>query len=468
MLSGALPLLGHAISFARDRGVLFNRGYKKLGDVFAIRLGRQKAAVLIGPRHHTMFYKETDKALDMTKPYQFMKPIFGNVAFVADHPTYLNQRPVLYSPFQREKMLNYLGVMDSTVRNWLDQLPDSGRIEITSVLNSLVQEVAGKAMLGDDFMTRAGKEFWALFAIVGKSMDPLLPPNLPIPKFIRRDKARKRMLAILRPILEDRRLRPEAFNDFLQDFINTPKVDGTVCTDEEILGLIIALMFAGHETTAGQAGWTIIQLLRNPQYLVKVQAELDAQFPWGARVDARAMANLSHVRWAIDETTRMRPSADISIRVADVDLEVDGYVIPKGWPVFITGEVAHFLPEVFENPEQYDPERFSSERSSHKQHKNAVMGFGGGVHKCPGMNFAQNEMLAITALLFQQFELELETLDTKVRRDLGANRPSATWIKFKRRPKPTTMQPDVISAAAAAGCPHAARLLQAMPAANQG
>lgn len=461
MLSKRVPLLGHALEFAKDRGDLLRRGYAEHGKAFSIKLANKLAVVLVGPEFATLFFKETDKALDMAKPYQFLKPILGNVAFVASHETYMNQRPMLYEPFQREKMARYLEIMDETVRRWVNHLPDEGRFELTDTLNNLVQEVAGRAIVGDDFMEKAGKEFWANYTVVGKALDPIIPSNWPLPKFIRRDRARKRMAATLQPILDERRAFPDRHQDFLQDFINTPKADGSAATDEELLGLIISLLFAGHETTAGQAAWTIIHLLQHPDYLAKVQAEIAANFPHGAPINARTMASLKHIKWAIDETTRLRPSADIMIRVADEDIVVGEYRIPKGAPVFITAEVSHFLPEVFPEPEKYNPERFSSEQCTHKDHKNAIIGFGGGVHKCPGMNFALNEMLTITTLLLQAFDLTLETTDPQLRRDLGANRPTETWVSYKRKPVSEAVPEEVMQAAVAAGCPHMAKAMAA-------
>lgn len=458
LLSGGLPLLGHALAFARDRGAVFKRGHASLGNVFSIRLGTQRAAVLIGPELHTLFFKETDQRLNMAKPHAFLKPIFGETAFVADHATYLTQRPVLYAPFQREKMLRYLDVMDETVRQWLDGLPDQGRMELTSTMAQLVKEVAGRAFMGDRFMASAGPAFWANYDVLGKALDPLLPPHWPLPKFIRRDRAKAKMAAILRPILAERRVHPERFDDLLQDIMDTPKADGCKASDEELVGIVIALMFAGHETTAGQAAWTIIQLLQHPDYRIQLQSQLDERFPPGTRIDAKSMAALPMLRWAIDETTRMHPSADIMIRVTDAPLEVGAYTIPAGWPVFLAGEVAQMLPEVFPDPERYNPARFSAEACTHKDHKNAIIGFGGGLHKCPGMSFAQNEMLAITAHLFQRFELTLETPEVHTRRDLGANRPTAAWVSFRRRPASAhTLSPETIAAATAAGCPHMAK-----------
>ena len=125
------------------------------------------------------------------------------------------------------------------------------------------------------------------------------------------------------------------------------------------------------------------------------------------------------------------------------------------------------MEDIFPDAQRYDPTRFSPERSEHKGHKNAIMGFGGGVHKCPGMSFAQNEMLAITALLLQQFDLELVTRDTHARLDLGASRPSETWINYKRKPVIEAVSQEVMQAAVAAGCPHMLKAMAAQQAQQQ-
>ena len=64
-----------------------------------------------------------------------------------------------------------------------------------------------------------------------------------------------------------------------------------------------------------------------------------------------------------------------------------------------------------------------------------IIAFGGGLHKCAGMNFANTEMAVITALLFRNYDLELITPETQVERGLGSSRPSQTWVRFKRRDK---------------------------------
>jgi sterol 14-demethylase len=435
VVSGALPGLGHALEFRSDRTALMRRGFEEHGNVFAIKLANQNVAILIGPENHRTFFMETDKALGIQDPYRFLRAMFGEVLFLAPHEVYLEQRTVVLEAFRREKMLHYADVMQEVVHEWLDGLGDSGEIELVGEITTLVQEVAGNCFLGREVHQRLGREFWDLYTDLAKGLDPLLPPNLPLPKFRRRDRAKARLQSILEPVIVERRQHPERYDDFLQDLVNKRYPDGRLAEQELIVNLLLGLMFAGHETTAGQAAWTIILLLQNPDYLRLVQQEIQQVALYGVHIDPRRMTQLDHIGWAVREVERMRPSVDMLMRTVEQDVAVGDYVIPQGWLAQVAQDVAHNLPALFDDPETFDPLRYAPDRAEDKQDRFALIGFGGGTHKCTGMNFANMEMTVITALLFQQFDLELMTKHPQVQRGLGASRPNKTVVRYRRKPQ---------------------------------
>ncbi len=452
VVPGAKPGLGHLIEFGRNRPALIMRGLEEVGRVFTIKLGPQNVAVLIGPEHHRVFFTETDKKLNIATPYKFLRAAFGEVLFIAGHDEYLRQRPFVTQAFRREKMVHYIEVMNREVQKWLDSLGDEGTFEVVETMGRLAQDVAGNALMGERFQREAGREFWDLYADLSKGIDPVLPPNLPLPKFWRRDRARQKMAAIMRPILDERRANPDQHDDFLQDFVNARYKDtDEPIEDEVLLNLMLGLMFAGHETTSGQAAWNVILLLQHPEYLALVREEIDRLAPYGTAIDGKVMHSLTHMNYAITETERLRPSADILMRDVDEDIEIGGYYIPAGWRVMLGGEVAHRLPDLFDEPDYYDPLRFAPERAEDKADRYSLIGFGGGGHKCTGMNFANNEISVISALLLQQFDLELLTPKPGVQRGTGANRPTPTTIRYRRLELPA--REGEMETAAAAGCP---------------
>lgn len=431
MIDGGLPLVGHLVAYITRQDELFRRGASEAGDVFGLNLMGQKVAVLTGPEAKEAFFNETDKSLNMNQAYDFLRAIFGEVAFLAEHETYLNHRPILHALFSRQRMLDYVEIMVEVVQEWLDGLGESGEMELTDQIVDLVKEVAGRCFLGKTINDQLGEEFWEAYDDLSKSLDPVLPPTWPLPKFIRRNRAKRYVSDILAPLVRERRQHP--VDDPFQMLVETKMKDGELPSEEVIVQLLMALLFAGHETTAGQAAWTVIQLIQNPNYLKRVREEVNEVLGKGDPIDQAALRNLKSLKMAVDETSRMRPSAEIIMRTVDQDLRIGEKVIPAGWMVQTAAAVDHFRDDVFRDPFQYDPERFSKERREDRQEKHAILSFGGGLHTCAGMNFAYNEMMIIAALLFQKYDLEILSGDPVVKRGLGSSRPSKTRVRYEKR-----------------------------------
>ncbi|MCB0087579.1 MAG: hypothetical protein KDE54_06685, partial [Caldilineaceae bacterium] len=114
----------------------------------------------------------------------------------------------------------YLQVTQEEVQAELDSWGESGEIELTGVTNRLVKRVAGNSFLGRAVNEQIGVEFWALYEDINGGIDVLIPPHWPLPKFRRRDRAKARMLAILQPIIQERKQHADRYDDIFQDIIN--------------------------------------------------------------------------------------------------------------------------------------------------------------------------------------------------------------------------------------------------------
>lgn len=430
-VSGGLPFLGHALEFQRDSEKLDRRGEAEHGDVYAIKLLGKNVAVVTGAEHNKRFYLETDHDLNISHAYSFLRASFGEVLFIAPKETYENQRPVLQAIFGRSQMARYAQAMQIEVQKWLDSLDESGEMDISGEMLSLTQHVAGHAFIGPDYREELTEEFWEAYEHISRSIDPLMPQNLPLPKFRRRDQAKAFIEKELMGVIARRRQHPGQYDDLITQLFTQPQADGSPMSDGEIITLFMGLLFAGHETTAGQAAWTVIHLLHHPDYLALVQAEIDEHVKPGQPLDGGTLRNLKHTYWAVEETSRLKPSAPMQLRIVEQPFDVNGYTVPAGWMIRVNAANSHHQPDVFADSERYDPLRFAPDRKEGSTYD--IVSFGGGMHKCTGMNFAKNEMAVITALLFQQFDLTLLTQETQVVTGLGANRPSATRIAYRRK-----------------------------------
>lgn len=453
MVSGGLPVIGHALEMIRAREQLFKRGYAEHGNLFAMKLGPQLAVVVTGAEYNRQLYTQTDKTLNMQEGYTFLKAAIGDVLFTADVDTYYNQRPALQEVFKRDRMVGYIQAMNEEVQRWLTSLGAAGEVDLTEAMLALTQAVAGRAFIGPHYEEELTPEFWTNYQAISQSLDFILPPDLPLPKFWRRDRAKQYIHEKLGELIEKRRQTPERYNDLITTLLTTPLKDGSIMPDQTIATFFMGLLFAGHETTAGQAAWLLALLLQHPEYLAKVQHEVSGRVLYGQPLDARTLNSLEHLSWAIDETTRLRPSADTQLRTVTHPITLGGYEIPVGSRLMVNATNSHFLPEVFDAPERFDPLRFAPERGEGKD-PFSIVGFGGGIHKCTGMNFANNEMAIIAALFFQQFDAELVSHDIRIVAGNGANHPSAVRVRYQRKALTRLTDEATIREAVAAGCPH--------------
>lgn len=431
-VSGGLPIAGHTLEFTRDPNGLDRRGQAEHGDIFAFRLANKNVATVSGAEYNKLFYMETDHALNISDVYEFVKAAFGEVLFIAPHDVYMNQRAVLQAIFSRQKMARYVQAMQAEVQLWLDGLGNEGTFDIAQEALAIARSVAGRAFIGDNFRAELGDDFWEDYSAISRSIDPITPPHWPLPKFIRRDKAKARIQAALIPLIEKRRANLALYDDLPSIMLSQPQKDGTLMSDDYMVSMFMGLLFAGHETTAGQAAWTVIHLLQHPMYLELIQAEIAEHISAETLLDGKTLRTLKHTYLAIDETTRLKPSAPMQLRTVAEPLQVGAYIIPKDWLIRVAAETSHFRPEIYTNPYAYDPLRFSAERKEGRNSFNNI-GFGGGMHKCTGMNFAKNEMAVIVALLFQQFDVTLMTAETHQILGVGAAHPSATLIHYQRK-----------------------------------
>lgn len=430
-----LPLLGNLLEYRRDHLEVFWRAYRTLGPIFSIRLGPQRAVVLIGPENHRFFFSQVDKILSLPEVYRFVVPMFGKVLNAADDEAVRRkQLALLHSAFQGQRMRGHIGVMAQESSAWLEGLGRGGTFEIFETFAALGMNIAASAFMGQEIRRRMA-DFLPLYEALARGMDFVLPPHLPLPRFRRRDRARRELNEMIRPVIAERQAHPERYDDFLQTIIAGRYSEDGVEADETIVGLALMTVFTAYITTAAQSAWSLVQLLQHPDYLAEVLDEQEEVLGGdAANVSAETLGRMERLEWALKETQRMHPVMSHYARYNAQAYEWQGYHMPKGWLTFVCPAVSHRLPEVFSRPDSYDPRRFAPERAEDQRRPYSLIGFGAGLYRCPGAAFGTNEMKCILSLLLQRFELEL--LDGAPRRDfeMGVIRPRPPCrVRYRRR-----------------------------------
>ena len=406
-VSGSTPVIGHAVQFLRDPIPLLERGYQEHGPMFSLRFGTKPAVILLGPDNNRFFFSQTDKLLSIREGYPFFIKMFHErFYFFAEFEEYLEQRAIVLPRFQGQQMNQYISTMAQETVDLIDQLGDSGSFDLIPTLGPLVMNIAAHAFLGPAFRGRLGSEFFTDFRRFSGGMEPILPLWLPLPKLLKSQQAKKKLHRVLGDLIQTRRRQPADPPDFLQTLIEAHFSDGRPLDDELVINLILLLVWAGHETTAGHISWALIDLLQHPDYLHTVVDEQDALIGDRQDVTMAEVRQLSRIDWAVKETERLHPVAYVLMRMAAEDLEIGGFRVPKGTRVFAAPSISHRMPDVFPEPERYIPERFSPDRDESRT-PHSLIGFGGGVHRCAGVNFAYLEMRVALSLLLQHYDFRL-------------------------------------------------------------
>ncbi|CAJ1931861.1 unnamed protein product [Sphenostylis stenocarpa] len=210
-----------------------------------------------------------------------------------------------------------------------------------------------------------------------------LPFKIPGTEYYRGIKAREKVLTMLRELIAKRRASSATHDDILEHLIRNE--DGKhKLDDEEIMEQIITILYSGYETVSTTTMMSIKYLCDNPNFLEAVRDEhfaiLQKKLP-GERINWDDYKNMSQTRAVILETMRLASVVSGVMRRTTNDIELNGFMIPKGWRVYVYTRETNLDPILYEEPLTFNPRRWL-EKGLETHNHNMLFGAGGRV--CPG------------------------------------------------------------------------------------
>jgi sterol 14-demethylase len=408
-VSGGLPVLGHLVPFVRTAVKLLERARQECGDVAAFDVGPKKMILMTGTKASEAFFRASDDVLNPSEAYKMMEPVFGkDVVYDAPPAKMAEQFSMLLPCLQDKRMRSYGEVIAREVDRSLATWGEGGVIDMYEYTKVLTNFTSSTCLLGKRFRDEMSEEFAPIYTDLERGITPLayLNAHLPIPSFRKRDKARASLVTMITKMIADRRGTSGEGEDFLQILMDTTYKNGTKLSEHEITGLLLAAMFAGHHTSAVTAAWMMLELLRTPSLYGRVRDELFRVYGPDGQVTYPSLREVHVTEGCVKETLRMHPPLFMLMRVAMRDWEYDGYVVPKGTNLVVSPTVTHRIPELFREPDRFDPDRFGPGREEDKL-PFAFQAFGGGSHKCLGNAFALLQIKTVFAILMRRFEFSL-------------------------------------------------------------
>ncbi|KAJ9159642.1 hypothetical protein P3X46_025133 [Hevea brasiliensis] len=403
------PYIGETFQlYSQNPNVFFASKQKRYGSVFKTHILGCPCVMISSPEAARFVLVTRAHLFKPTFPASKERMLGKQAIFFHQGDYHAKLRKLVLHAFVPESIKTIVSDIESiakeSLKSWEGRVVNTFQEMKTYTFNVALLSIFGK----DEFLYR--EDLKRCYYILEKGYNSM-PINLPGTLFHKSMKARKELAQILAKILSTRRQMKLDQNDLLGSFMG----DKEGLTDDQIADNIIGVIFAARDTTASVLTWILKYLGENPSVLQAVTEEQqdivtskekcgeEKLLTWA---DTKKMPITTRV---IQETLRVASILSFTFREAVEDVEYEGYLIPKGWKVLPLFRNIHHNPEIFPDPEKFDPTRFEVAPKP-----NTFMPFGNGTHSCPGNELAKLEILVLLHHLTTKYRWSMVGTDNGI------------------------------------------------------
>jgi cytochrome P450 family 135 len=371
----------------------------RFGDVFRLRIAREGTwIVLSNPEHIKQVFTGDPRIFHAGEGNRILLPILGeNSLLLLDEGAHMEQRKLLLPPLHGQRMQRYGELMSEIAAAEIERWPSGEPYPLRPRMQAITLEIILRAVFG----LERGERLEALRVELRRLLDTLTRPAM----FVFPVLLGPERLAHFRPfqqlhdqvdrliyaeIAERRRASDlDKREDILSMLLQARREsDSSPMTDREVRDELLTLLVAGHETTATALAWAVERLTRHPDKLGRLAEEVRA-------------GEKEYLEAVVTETLRLRPVISLVARYLRQPVEIGGWQLPAGVTVAPSIYLVHRRPDVYPNPERFEPERFIDASPG----TYTWIPFGGGIRRCIGGSFAHFEMQVVLAELVKRRRL---------------------------------------------------------------
>jgi cytochrome P450 len=382
---------------------LMDRCARRIGEAFTLTFAPSgmKLVMISDPEAIKTVFTAPPEVAPSGAANSPVAPVMGRSSvIVLTGPEHMRQRKLLLPPFHGERMREYEAVIVEATRRDMAGWPMGRPMALLRQTRRITLEVILRAVFGVE-----AERMDPLRVAIGRLLEPanllvvlrvaLSRPSMERPAGAFGD-ALDLLDALIYEEIERRRGAPDLHErrDILSLLMQARDEDGQPMSDMELRDELVTLLLAGHETTATSVAWAIERLVRHPQKLRRLVAEIDAMQEGGGDEYMTAVVN---------ETLRVRPVVPIVVRILQRELQVGAHLLPAGTRVTPSLYLTNRNPRVYEAPREFRPERFLESSPD----TFSWIPFGGGIRRCIGASFAQLEMKLILRTILTELEPRL-------------------------------------------------------------
>ena len=331
--------------------------------------------------------------------------LLGNGLMVSEGDLWKRQRRMTQPAFNRESIKALTKVITTVNSGLLTKWELAARrnesVNVTRDVSGMALEIVLRFVLGDDYeqvgfhfdlltqQTERNVAFARLFRALGKVILQVIE---------RRQKDHATSTDVLGVLMQAR--DPQS-----------PQL----AQDRQLVDEILTLIVAGHETTASTLNWCWYLISQHPEVEQNLSNELDLM----AFSEFDDLSKFSYAKQIIDETMRLYPAGWLLTRKALRDDHLGAYFVPAGTEIYVAPYFIQRNPNVWDEPDRFNPDRFQADKSKHR-HRLAAIPFSSGPRNCIGEHFARMEMLVHLLTIAKRLRLRYVPL-RPIELDAGVN-----------------------------------------------
>ena len=419
---------------------------RKYGDISYFKLGRQQHVYLINnPDYIEKVLINDHRNFKKGKRLQTAKAILGEGLVTSEGDFHNSQRRLIQPIFHPKQIITYSNIMTDYATRIRDRWKDGDTLDIQQEMMQLTLGIICKSVLNYDIESEEASQVSKALTTcrnyskrlqnpIGYVLDKV--PILPAVRGAR--EAKKDLDDLVYGLIADRirqqqqqqQQQQESDHDDkdllsrlmqAQDSITTSNKSSQSQSDNNANGKmsnrqvrdeVMTIFIAGHETTANALTWTFYLLSQNPNIEKKLHDEIDSVLGTtnnsnsGIRLPAaNDIPKLQYTEKVLRESMRIYPPVWTIGRYVENDYSVDEYSIPAGSSILMSQYVMHHDPRYYDQPEQFNPDRWTEEFKAHLP-RFSYFPFGGGIRGCIGETFAWMEGVLVIAIIAQKWTMQ--------------------------------------------------------------
>jgi cytochrome P450 family 138 len=435
-----LPMSMQTLAMVTRERPFLERARRRFGSMFTVNVaGFGHAVVVSDPELIKQTFRADPKVLHAGTASPLRTILGPNSLLGIDEDQHMQQRKLLLPPFKGQRMKAYEPLIEEITQaefdTWPHELPFATagsfhRITLRAILRA-VFAAGGERLLELEALIGPWTALGTRLA-VARWMQHDLGRRSPWNRFLR---LRARIDDICDELIAEANSDPNLRDrpDVLSLMVQARYDDGRPMSNAEIRDELVTMFAAGHETTAHTLCWAVERLRRHPDVLRRLVEEVDE--------GGRSLRDAT-----IREVQRTRPVIAFAGRYARQPFELGGYRLPVGTRILLAACLTHYDPNLFPQPDRFDPDRFLDRLPD----TYAWIPFGGGVRRCLGATFAHMELDVVLRVLLERFELVPTDAPDEAWRYLGVAWSAGSGGEAVIRPRQPLRAPGAPEARAAA------------------